>query len=197
MSLWSIFGAIVALPRVIYLFFQILGNCRLTNVLDELPIGRFIAIAWSFDTTTGSKSINRKLAEKVYLLLKNENCLEIFLQEEIYNVLQTFCLDGLNVSKVKVVKYNGREYINAQHVFDEAFDLAGYSPYGRRVVIVSHNHMFARLRGMLENLGAIVCGHLTVIKYDKHANQSKVRSNWAFAVYEPLAYLAFVLMGYI
>ncbi len=198
MSLWSIFKFILALPRAFCLFCQILGNRLLTSSLDKLPwLGRFVAIAWSFDTTKGRESINRLLAEKVYRLLKNDNCLEIFLQEEIDDVLRTFELTGLNVAKVKVVRYKGREYINAQHVLEDAFELAGCDPSNKKVVIVSHHHMFVRLRGMLQNLGATVCGHLTVLKYDKQADQLWVRSRWIFAGYEALAYLLFVLKGHI
>lgn len=195
--LWKV---VLAIPTAVCLFWLIIINYLTTSELNKMPDDEesdLVLIAFSFDTKTDKNSINRHLAENVLLALRI-NCVKtIILQEEVYLALLAICPDvNLKGKELIVVNYGSRKYLNSYEVASEALgavtDLSNSS-----VLVVSHNHMFVRVRDILEKLGAEVSAYMTVVDYDAQANQSWVRSCTRFALREFVAYLLFVFKGYI
>ena len=158
----------------------------------------YLLIAFSFDTKTGDDSVNALLARQVLAAIKTSTVEKIIPQEEVYRALLIICSEpDWKEKELIIVEYNNREYLNSYDVASEALDLAGKHSHSHEILIVSHNHMFPRVKAVLENLGRKVSAYRTAIDYDEQADQPWVRSNTAFALHEAAAYLFFVLKGYI
>lgn len=192
--LWKIIRALFVAGRLCWLINM---NRLTTSVRDKIPAGQksdLVLIAFSFGTEIGGNSINISLAKLVLAALEIDIIKTIILQEEVYQSLLTICPNpNLRGKELTVIEYGDREYLNSCEVASEALKLANC----QKVFIVSHNHMFVRVSKTIEALGATVSGYMTAMGYDTQADQSRVRSNRAFALYEPAAYLYFVAKGYI
>lgn len=195
--MWKIFKALFVAG---WLWRVIINNHLTTDVIGKLPKkGTFesVLIALSFGTEIGVGSANAELAKKILEVYPGINIGKIILQEEIYLVLRGIFpnVDNFFRGKLFVVRYEGRDYLNSYEVVSEGFKLAGGNV--KKVFVVSHNHMFPRVKGILKNLGAKICGYITTMDYDSKAKQSWTRSNLRFAWHEALAYIFFALKGYI
>ena len=200
--LWKIVRA----PFVaIWLFWLINRNQLITTTRDKMPgrqgVVNLVVLAFSFDTKTNEGSINMSLAQKVLEVLNGSNAVKtLFLQEEVYKALfnlpEIAEIDDWKGKEIVVIRYGDKDYLNSYGVVLEAIRQL---PQGIRteMVVVSHNHMFHRVKATIENLGVKVCGWMTAIGYDPRAEQPWVRSHKAFALREALAYVWFVLKGYI
>lgn len=200
---WSIVRAFFVAT---WLFRVIRRNQLTTHGRDKMPDrgnnNSVILIAWSFGTETDEDSINTLLAQKVAEVYNGSNVVEkLFIQEEVYEAWlsmpqQPGSNDCDDWKKIIIIGYGDKNYLNSCEVALKAIGSL-QKRIGTEVLIVSHNHMLPRLKGIIKKLGAEVCGWLTVLEYDPEAKQPWVRSYRAFALREALAYWFFVLMGYI